>query len=137
MAAIPQEMLAETDFSVEDLMSFYSGREAIRVTSLYKVATGEDRSDGPMVVTNNSGMFGAGTLFIAGVAEKIYSERGEYYAIPSSLHEWIIIPKTFEHDAENLLSMVKKANDSVVPESDQLSDCILQYDGSKFTRIDR
>ena len=90
---------------------------------------GDDRPEDPtskmIVVTNGSQLNGASALFYPGVMEKIsLMIGGSYYAIPSSIHEFIIVEpdKGKPGFAEWLSGVIKDVNKSVVSDDDVLSD---------------
>lgn len=89
----------------------------------------EDAKEPMYVLSNESGMFGAAVLFYPGMQERIADKLGEgYYALPSSLHEYIVVPESAGIDEKQLTDMVKQANDMVVAPGDVLSDSVLHYD---------
>lgn len=64
----------------------------------------------PMTMISNSiSTFGAAAFFYEGVANDVRSGIGDYYLIPSSIHEVIAVSKN-EHDAEGILGMIYQAN---------------------------
>ena len=81
------------------------------------------------VLTNKYKHFGAAALFYPGVQEEIAMKLGEgYYAIPSSLNEFIILPESTCRDWHDLQEMVKDSNENIVPPTEVLTDKILYYD---------
>ena len=83
------------------------------------------------VLTNGDGQYGAAAMFYPGMQERIAENLGEsYYALPSSLHEYLIVPESAGIDPEQLASMVRDANrtESVIQPKDVLSDQVLHYD---------
>ena len=52
---------------------------------------------------------------------------GDYYILPSSCHEVILVPDTLEVKAKDLCEMVKEANRTVVEDKDILSDNVYHY----------
>ena len=83
------------------------------------------------VLTNRDGQYGAAAMFYPGMQEKIAENLGEgYYALPSSLHEYLIVPESAGIDPRELAKMVSEANrsESVVQPKDVLSDQVLHYD---------
>ena len=89
----------------------------------------EDSKEPMYVLSNESSMFGAAALFYPGMQEKIAEKLGEgYYALPSSLHEYIIIPESAGIDPKEMCEMVKTANKTVVEPKDVLSDNVLHFD---------
>ena len=87
------------------------------------------------VLTNHDAMFGAGSALCKDVLKKMYEEIGKFYLLPSSIHEWVIIPAPEDEagsgmDPESLKQMVYEINrSSVISADDFLSDQVLFYDG--------
>ena len=83
----------------------------------------------PMVLSTRSKYFGSVAMYYEGVQKRIAEVLGEgYYALPSSRHEFIIVPDSFEPDREGLLRMVRDANDTVVSDGDKLSYRVFHYE---------
>ena len=83
------------------------------------------------VLSNSECQYGAAAMFYPGVQEKIAENLGEgYYALPSSLHEYLIVPESSGIDPREMAKMVSEANrtESVVQPKDVLSDNVLHYD---------
>lgn len=54
----------------------------------------------------------------------------DFYLLPSSIHETLVIPKsTWNHGVEALKAMVKSVNTEDVPLQDQLTDSVYEFDG--------
>ena len=60
--------------------------------------------------------------------DRITAKLGEVYVIPSSVHETLIVPKTYVDDLEGLQKMVRDINEREVRPEDQLSNNIYEYD---------
>lgn len=89
----------------------------------------EDQKSNMYILSNESGLMGASTLFYPNVQESIAEKLGEsYYALPSSLHEIIIVPESAGISKMELGEMVKTANQNVVEAKDVLSDNVFRYD---------
>lgn len=85
--------------------------------------------DSMYILTTNRFQLGAVALFYPGVAEKIAEMAGgNFYAIPSSVHEFIILPESDKYSEEELQAMLESGNRDVVSEDDILSDTIYVYD---------
>lgn len=84
------------------------------------------------VLSNEQKLFGSNQLLNAKALENIANMMGDYYILPSSIHELIVIPvnKTTD-DSEELLQMVKEVNDTQVPEEEVLSYNIYRFDATK------
>lgn len=79
------------------------------------------------VMTNKRRKYGASILLfkdeLASVAEKMH---GDFYILPSSVHEVLAVPEDLMKDQE-LKEMVKNINDSEVAEEEILSYTIYKY----------
>ena len=93
-----------------------------------------DEQDQMYILSTADGTFGATVMYYPEVKEKIAEKLGEgYYAIPSSLHEFLIVPESAGMDPADLGRMVYEANHNVVDAKDVLSDDILHYDKNTRT----
>ena len=80
------------------------------------------------VLTTNRERYGAAALFYPGTQAMIAHVLDEdYLAIPSSLHEFIIIRASRIQDMAHLQKMVYEANRRIVSPEDVLSDNVLRY----------
>lgn len=83
---------------------------------------------GMYVLTNSTGSLGAAALFYPDVKEKAAELLGgDYYILPSSVHEVILVPASAGINEKELCDMVKQANRTVVDERDILSDDVYHY----------
>lgn len=83
----------------------------------------------PLVVSNRIGVYGAGSLFVDGMMDAIaVLVGGNYFILPSSRHELIIVPEALSDDVAELHKMVEKANKDVVNPEAYLSDSVYHYD---------
>lgn len=81
------------------------------------------------ILSNNSGIHGAAALFYPEVQERIAEVVGQnYYALPSSTEEFIIVPEEVGMSPRDLTAMVRDANRTVVSPAEKLSDNVLKYD---------
>lgn len=86
--------------------------------------------DLPMIVIGNeAGVYGASTLLyphiVEDLAEKIDSD---FYALPSSVHEFIIVPGKDETSLNEYSELVKHINENYVDREEILSDHAYYYD---------
>ena len=72
---------------------------------------------GVMVVTNSSGYYGASAIFYDGVLEALK----DYYLVPSSVHEWLAVPKSIA-DKVYLAQTIRLINRTEVIPKEVLSD---------------
>ena len=84
------------------------------------------------ILTNAALYRGAGALFYPGMQEQIWEQLGKnYYVLPSSLHEVLIVPENPEIGAEKLERTVRSINEEVVSKEEFLSNKVLFYDREK------
>ncbi len=93
-----------------------------------KDLTGMD-TDRPMyIMTNEQQINGATVLVYEGVLRQFAAEiRSDFFLLPSSIHEMILIPERSQLDADVLLDMVREANRSIVSPVDFLSGSVYYY----------
>lgn len=104
--------------------------------NLLEELTGKPAFTEMYILTNRSGVFGASTMFYPGVQEKISKILDDsYYAIPSSLHEFIIVPESVGKDIgeDELATMVVQTNRDMIEPKDVLSDNLFKYDRESRT----
>ena len=81
------------------------------------------------VLTSDTRTHGAGLILNPVIQEKIAALLGgDYYVLPSSIHEIIIVPERGGNDAKELGRMVRDVNESMVPPEEVLSDKVQFYD---------
>lgn len=84
------------------------------------------------VLTNTAVHWGAGALFYPGMQEKIAEQFGRnYYVLPSSLHEVMIVPEKPGIRDGKLEQIVQRINREKVSRENFLSNKVLFYDREK------
>ncbi len=88
-----------------------------------------DKDKTMYVLTNKKKLYGAITLLYPQICE-VFAARmdSNFFILPSSVHELILIPDKGEIDKEDLANMVYEINRSEVLPKDFLSDSIYYYD---------
>lgn len=90
------------------------------------------RNSGMFVLTNEIANFGAVNIMYPEIAEKIKEIIGsDYYVLPSTVHEMILVPKGEQVDARELGIMLREINGYMVDKEDRLSDHIYEMDFEK------
>ena len=91
---------------------------------------GAEPSQNPLtVVTNERETNGAAVLFYPGQMEKLGEFlKGDFYILPSSTHEVLIMPDNGELTCHDLKVMVVDINNAHVPDEDRLADEVYHYD---------
>lgn len=85
-----------------------------------------------LILTNDVQINGAAVLFYPGVMKEL-SERinGDYYILPSSIHEVLLIQDSEKVDYHKLEQTVKDVNRNMVDPKEKLSDCVYHYDAKE------
>lgn len=102
------------------------------VDSLFEMNVYEDSASPMFVATNRQKVQGSSVMLYDGLLAT-FSEKigGDFFVLPSSVHELIFVPCLNGIDADSLLEMVSCVNASEVSEEDFLSNHVYRYDASK------
>lgn len=84
------------------------------------------------VLTNDAGMYGAAAILNDSIRQEIAEKVGDFYVLPSSIHETLIVPKDAGMELKELEQMVQEANQTQVPPEERLSDHIYEYDAGEY-----
>lgn len=89
------------------------------------------RNDMP-VLTNQENVNGAAVLFYPGVMELIGEQmQTDYFILPSSIHETILLPDDGTYLLSDLKDMVMEINRTEIRQQDYLSDSVYHYDRAR------
>lgn len=93
----------------------------------------EDCSEELMyVLTNSLKSFGAACILYDGMLDEISKQLGEnFYVLPSSIHEMIIIPESNSPSRAHLDEMITDVNQTHVAEEELLAEHVYYYDCAK------
>ena len=83
------------------------------------------------VLSNTFTHHGAAAVIYPGVLEMMQERVGNFYMIPSSVHEFLLLPESMGMDVSDLERMVREVNASVVLPEDYLSNAVYHYDGAE------
>lgn len=101
------------------------------VAGIMEVEPLEDISECPLrIMSNTHKMNGAGAILDTDSLRKMYEELGDYYIIPSSIHEILCIPTNIS-DVTHVQYMVKEVNSTSVTEEEFLSNSVYIFDGNE------
>lgn len=92
--------------------------EEIRETALY-------------VATNRSQANGAAVLLYPDLLDSVGTLLGDYFVLPSSIHEILLLPTDGAMESSELLKIVHEVNASVVAAEEVLSENVYRYDVAK------
>ncbi|MDD7349458.1 MAG: DUF5688 family protein, partial [Clostridiales bacterium] len=134
------ESLQET--MVGMLASDFAREEGISIDEAKDLIRGSIPNDGPDVycVSNESRANGAVYIMREDVQQMVAEKLGgDYYVLPSSIHETLILPKREDMSFQKLQTMVQDVNAMCVSEEEVLSDGVYQYDAKShtFSRCDK
>lgn len=87
---------------------------------------GEDKE--MLLLTTANKTYGAGILYCEDILESIREKVGDYYILPSSIHELLVIPKREGVEIDALTDMVRFVNDQEVTEDLYLADRAFKSD---------
>jgi len=117
--------------SMNDVMRSMMGEEEWEEMSMFM-----DMEQGPKlyVLSNDSKVNGAASLFYPGQMDVIKKQlNSDFYVLPSSVHEVIIVPKTEEITSyKDLETMVREVNSTGVDPEEVLTGNVYFYDGNEL-----
>lgn len=86
------------------------------------------------ILTNSIHQFGAAVIAYPNILEMASRIIGEdFYLLPSSIHEVILIPKSKSPDLKDLNEMINEVNETQVQEEEVLSDHAYYYEKNTHT----
>ena len=74
--------------------------------------------------------YGAASVMLPSIQDELAEKFGDCYMIPSSVHEWLVLPVTDNVDANHLQELIMDVNERVLDPGEVLSDSLYHYDGS-------
>lgn len=84
------------------------------------------------VLTNQEKYLGASVLLYPGVLENVFRKLSrDFYVLPSSIHECIIVPISGNYSRKKLQEMVQEINRAYVRPQDILSDQVYYFSGKE------
>lgn len=103
-------------------------RKLLREICPYAVDEGEEEEKSLYVLSNKLRSFGAASMLYDGILEKVGQKLGEnYYILPSSIHEVIVVPESKSPVKQDLEEMVREINETQVEEEEVLSDRVYYF----------
>lgn len=85
-------------------------------------------NSGMYVLSTKTKEYGAAVILSREVQKMCRDRLGEdYYVLPSSVHELILLPRSFTSGPGELERMVREVNAQCVSREDYLSDCVYLY----------
>lgn len=129
------EVLCEAIENTRNAMKFKVTpiMEILKQNGLFDFDGEECNGEVPMfVVTNEEGVFGSIFMVLAETVKEISKKLGgDFYLLPSSVHESILLPAMAQNNLDALSAMVKEVNDTSLDAQDILSDRAYFYNSAK------
>lgn len=101
----------------------------IRFTDVFKKGL---RKENMYVISNPFGLLGSGVFGDTDFLKKVHGELGDFYILPSSIHE-VIVVSTSIGALTDFQAMVKEINETEVKPEERLSDDVYMFDGKMVT----
>lgn len=104
------------------------------------ISEGLKEGEPMFVITNQQTMDGASAIFYPGVMKQLGEcFQGEFFILPSSIHETIVLPDKGDFDYLSLKSIVQEINSNQVLKEEQLTSDVYHYDAKQrmFERADK
>ena len=101
----------------------------IKIGGMMEILCGfEDPDEKMFILTNEDSMKGAVAILYPDAMETIKTKiPGHFYMIPSSVHEWILLPDNGDMTPDEINGIIDQVNSDVVDPSDQLGDEVLYF----------
>ena len=75
------------------------------------------------ILTNSRKTYGACSILYPGVLERMAEQlNGDFYLIPSSVHEFLLLPKEQDRGEDELREMILEVNRTEISPEEVLSD---------------
>lgn len=132
MEAWNKEVEQLYEIGKENTPNFFPARlRTMREVLRDYVDIGEDGGE-VYILTNQIGIHGAICMLYEPVLEKFGRQiGGDFFILPSSIHEVILVPVTQYLKKEDLYQLVRQANHSIVSAEEVLSDSVYLYERQK------
>lgn len=131
MSDVMRDMMRSEIVNSDECAGLDSTEIEQMTTDMLRTSIGDGIVDGNdmkmYVLSNTRGINGAACMLYPKVLEEAQMKlKGDYYILPSSIHELILVPTDALYD-ERLSAMVKDINETMVPSTDVLSDNVYMY----------
>lgn len=126
-----------TDMMIPQIMDDYGISREEASQMINDMIPADDKM---FVLTNEQKLNGAAALLDEKMMEQITEKVGnDFYILPSSVHEVLIVPNEVGMELQDLEAMVQEVNATQVAPQDKLSDHVYQYDNEtrEVFRADR
>lgn len=119
---------------MEDLITEMLSKEQLLLSNTTN-SMFTDTDIGLYVATNEEKLNGASVIADKEFMKEFHKDIGDFYILPSSIHEVIAIPAVDMVDVQMLKNMVRDVNSTSVSAEDYLSDNVYYYDGNRIVAV--
>lgn len=129
MGVTKEQMMADAQKNLDNKTHIFKSLSSLMAEMMSEMNP-EDLGYNPLyVLTNEERLQGAAMLAKSDVMKEIGEKFGcDYYVLPSSTHEVLLVPVSAGMDAKELNTMVREINAAEVSIQDKLSDNVQYYD---------
>lgn len=151
-AKVTNEMMALLQMTKEEILQIAkeSTAKKMELTPMHEVLQGmltnngigdelaeamviESAPNHLQVLSNERAIDGAALIADSKVMKGVREKIGEdFYILPSSIHEVLILPKSGADEVEELKEMVRTINQEQIPLQDQLTNNVYEFDGKEI-----
>lgn len=111
---------------MSEVMAEMMGVEQAELMGIFPVAPEDEQM---YVATVPDKVHGAGVLAYQDFMDKVAEKAGgDFFILPSSIHEILIVPDNGKMNLKDLEAMVKEVNATQVSPADKLTDSVYHYD---------
>ena len=132
--AINYEMLNEMGLNESELYELAMEKAPLNraciIKNLVDISLMLETVESPLVVvTNEDRVLGASAMMYPGTLERCAAVmNGDFFVLPSSVHEMLILPDNDKISLDGLKSMVYEVNNTVLDQTEFLSNNVYHYD---------
>lgn len=117
------KLLPSTFQTMSSVLASMMGEDAEELLSAMPPA-----DEAMFILSNEQKINGAAALLDKEIMKTVIERIGkEFFVLPSSIHECIIVPATADMDVSTLVSMVREVNQSQVAPDERLSSSVYVY----------
>lgn len=115
------------------LLENFDGDRELAQMAMESVLPGMHEGSFPLWILSNPSMINGASCIMSGEIREKVAEKvgGDYYVIPSSIHEVLIMQKGYDMSVEEIRQMVIEVNETQVQPEERLSDNVYEYDVKK------
>lgn len=122
-----ENLKARNDYLIKDITSVLSELIGAQEQNMFEE---EPNETSMYVLTSENHLFAAAYILLPEVVEEIINlYKRDILLLPSSIHEWILLPDTGEKNYEEIKGIIRSVNDTMLDKKD-----ILSYDLLKITK---